>query len=523
MRAAATVVTFAAIACGSPPIEPVGDAAPHDDRMGVLAFGGDVFLARFAHTRVDQDGYGKPLVSVADVFDEADLGLVNLEAVVSSRGRATPKQGERNSYLFRGRPDLVRVLTEAGVDVITGGNNHSGDYGGEAIAEQMQILTRAGIGYVGIGEDRHDAARYRLFEAGDVVVALLGADTTTPEFAAGDGAGTLFLDEGDPDHFVSVVADEAARAREYADVVLFTAHWGPNLAPRPTEARRELAAGLIRDAGVDGILGHSAHAVQGMEIIDGRPVIYDGGNLMLDYDGDGWTHKSALFRLELSPRGVEAVEPIPIRLHHTRTERADGETTDELLNRFVELSQEFDPRFTLIDGAVLLDPPWEHPPPPARPSQVGPPPFQAVPEKGEIEPASVVDAPPSDLLEIGHRFSSGATLIGARPLPQSARRGHGFFVTTYWKTDQPIDESYLMTVRLRPDGEDGPVWANSDTYRDHHPGDWSYPTTLWEPGEIIEDRYFVRGHGDAAATSHELSIGLSSQGEVPLGDVVITD
>ena len=525
MSPSASIAAIAALglalsACGETPLQEEPDASPGRAGPAVLDFGGDVFLARFAHPPVDEHGYAYPFEAIRDLLDASDLALLNLEAVVSSRGRATPKQGETSSYLFRGRPDMLRVLTEAGVDVVNGANNHSGDYGPEALREQMELFERAGIAYVGIGRDREDARRYRLLEANGLAVALIGADMTTPEFAAVDEAGTSWLDEADPDHAVAVVGDQVRRARAEADVVLLTVHWGPNLAPRPTEARRELAARLVLEAGIDGILGHSAHVVQGMEIIDGKPVIYDAGNAMLDYDGDGWTHKSALFRLVMTDAGIESVELLPIRLHHTRTEPADAQTSDEILARFEELSREFDPEFSLDDGRIDLGPRGRAPARRRAPTFERSTPAD-VPAKGEIVPNTVIDRLPDDVVERSHHFENGVTFLGHRPLPDSARQGHGFFVTSYWTTDRAIDESLLVRVRLRPRDGEGPVWGNGDTYRDHHPGDWSYPTTLWEPGEIIEDRYFVRGHRDASRQDHELSLGLSSGGEVYLGDILI--
>jgi poly-gamma-glutamate synthesis protein (capsule biosynthesis protein) len=71
-------------------------------------------------------------------------------------------------------------------------------------------------------------------------------------------------------------------ARERADVVLVSHHWGIHFV-RATIAdyQREVARAAVA-AGADAILGHHAHILKGIECIEGRPVYYSLCNFATD-------------------------------------------------------------------------------------------------------------------------------------------------------------------------------------------------------------------------------------------------
>ncbi len=66
---------------------------------------------------------------------------------------------------------------------------------------------------------------------------------------------------------------------------------------------------------------------------------------------------------------------------------------------------------------------------------------------------------------------------------------HFLDVTLYWQATAPIDEDYVMALQLVSPipGDNTLRW----TY-DSWPGRGNYPTTAWQPGEVIRDRYRFR-------------------------------
>ncbi len=125
-----------------------GDEAASD--RGVLVAGGDTVLARWEHDLVGRNGYDWPLAGVASVLSAADAALCNLECCVSLRGSPADK-GERCPFYYRARPEMLRCLTQAGIDIVTAANNHAGDYGPLSVADTAMWCDKAGLVCVGIG------------------------------------------------------------------------------------------------------------------------------------------------------------------------------------------------------------------------------------------------------------------------------------------------------------------------------------------------------------------------------------
>jgi 4-amino-4-deoxy-L-arabinose transferase-like glycosyltransferase len=80
-------------------------------------------------------------------------------------------------------------------------------------------------------------------------------------------------------------------------------------------------------------------------------------------------------------------------------------------------------------------------------------------------------------------WESGIKLQGARILEDSAQLGQIVRMALEWQAREPVAERYKVFVHLL--GPEGQVVAQ----RDSEPVDGTRPTTTWEPGEAIVDRY----------------------------------
>lgn len=472
-----------------------------------LAFGGDVMIARWAHLKAEKHGYRWFFEDIKDLL-EADITLINLECVISSRGKPSFKD-ERNPYYYRARPEMINILVEGGVDVVTGANNHTGDYGEEAILEEMELLKNAGIEFVGIGKNIEEAKSPKFFKVGDTTIAIIGLDTTQyTSQATSTKPGTFWLSETEPDIIVNEIKEIVEKTKKVADLVFLTVHWGGNFTEKPTPSRRELAKRLIREGKVDGILGHSAHQFHGIEIIDGKPVIYDAGNLLFDYRGEDWVHKSLLFRLHFDKRGVRWIELVPIKLLSSKTVKAPLSIGEEILERIQKLSEEFGTKIIVSGnkGYLLLNTQNSDNATIKKKGYTQRKGLVKVPKANEIKPNVVLDKLPQDVIRVDIEFENGIKLLGYKIPPSSRKRRWGFFVTTYWTATKPLSSSYMIFVHVEPvNNKVGPRWIG-----DHEPGDWAYPTIYWRPGEIIEDLFFVRSHNEAITGLHTIYYGLFS-------------
>ncbi|NLE76770.1 MAG: hypothetical protein GX605_08465 [Chloroflexi bacterium] len=74
-------------------------------------------------------------------------------------------------------------------------------------------------------------------------------------------------------------------------------------------------------------------------------------------------------------------------------------------------------------------------------------------------------------------------LLGCEVQPQVAHPGQTVEVTFYWQALRPMEYDYNLFIRILGFREQ--VIAQVDTY----PGAGTWPTSLWQPGQVIEDRY----------------------------------
>lgn len=453
----------------------VGSGCHRGDELH-LAFGGDVCTGDELNAALHDPG--RRTAMFADAPPElrtADLTLVNGEGVVAAGGWPIHK-GEPRPITYRARPELAGVLAEAGVDLVNLANNHAGDYGPDALHETLDRLRLAGIDPLGAGVDAAEARRPAYRRVGDVVVAFVGADlTNTTAFAAtADRAGTLALPLGDA---AEVLRPIVAEARAHADLVFLTVHWGPNFAEAPTEGVRRAAKRLV-GLGVDAILGHSAHVPQGVELVEGRPVLYDAGNLLLGDGGAGDLAEGLLYDLTFTRAGVTSVRAIPIHLGPGRVRPGGAATLSAWTDHTRALGTEVDGDRVRCDPGPSRARAEEPPPPPPPPD----PPFTAPSD-------ALPDTVPPWATPLEAEFSNGMTLVAYHLLADALSVPKAGQVVDLWfRVEAPQAPDLRIELRAHGRGAD----------RDRHmPADWALAGDELVPGRLLHDRALLRLKQDA--------------------------
>jgi poly-gamma-glutamate synthesis protein (capsule biosynthesis protein) len=310
-----------------------------------LGFVGDVMLGR----GVDRAQQTRPLETVwggvLPRLNELDGLFVNLECCLSTRG--SPWRVTYRPFHFRGPPDrAVPALQAAGVDWCALANNHVLDYGEVALRDTLTTLEEADVAYAGAGLTREAARRPSLVEVDGLSVGLFSFTDNTPEYAADattPGTAHVEFDLDDAPHR-EVLATAVSRVRDrLPDVVVASLHWGPNMRAAPPERFQAVARWLV-DAGVDVVHGHSAHVFQGVEVYEGRPILYDTGDFVDDYVVHDRLRndRSFLFEVQTTASG----RPVELRLYPTQIDDcavrpADESTLDWYHDRMQERSREF--------------------------------------------------------------------------------------------------------------------------------------------------------------------------------------
>jgi poly-gamma-glutamate synthesis protein (capsule biosynthesis protein) len=237
---------------------------------------GDVALDPTYIPALAAEGWDHAWSGLEGLFLGDDVTVVNLECVPSDQGEPLAKE-----FVFRCPTESLPSMRAAGVEVANMGNNHSGDYGKEALVDGRDQLISAGIAPVGAGRDVTEAGSPALFEVNGWKVAVVGFGGVAPStswYATEDRAG--MRNGKDTESMVEAVA----AAAEVADVVIVTIHWGRELDTAPRADDIANARAMI-DAGADVIFGHHSHRLAPLEMIDGAAVFWQLGNFV-------WPHNS---------------------------------------------------------------------------------------------------------------------------------------------------------------------------------------------------------------------------------------
>ncbi|HID62581.1 MAG TPA: phospholipid carrier-dependent glycosyltransferase, partial [Anaerolineae bacterium] len=94
-------------------------------------------------------------------------------------------------------------------------------------------------------------------------------------------------------------------------------------------------------------------------------------------------------------------------------------------------------------------------------------------------------------------------LLGYNLSPITFRPGDPLPLTLFWRAESDLDEDYFVLLQLQ--AEDGTGW----TLHRERPADGSYPTTLWEQGEIVREQLDARIPADVPPGRYALMAGLT--------------
>lgn len=205
-------------------------------------------------------------------LQSADITMVNNEFCFTEE---TARQ-EGKAYSFKAEPENADLLDFFGTDIVSLANNHTCDYGEQGLLDTMDTLKEKGIVYSGAGRDLAEASAVQYFVTGGRKIAFVSA-TEIERFyhftkKAGENTpGVLKTQQK------KAVLAAIKQARANSDYVIMFVHWGAEGKIKQDADQRALAQEYV-SAGVDAIIGSHPHRLQGVEFIEGVPIVYSLGN-----------------------------------------------------------------------------------------------------------------------------------------------------------------------------------------------------------------------------------------------------
>jgi poly-gamma-glutamate capsule biosynthesis protein CapA/YwtB (metallophosphatase superfamily) len=323
-----------------------------------LALVGDVMLGRLVDQVLSRTWPEWPWGDVLPLLRRADWRFCNLECVISD---LVPSRLPDKVFHFRSAARNVATL-RAAMDVVSCANNHSLDFGPEAMLDMLRRLDRAGVGHAGAGVDLEDAARPAISRARDgTTLAVIACTDNEPNWAATERTPGVYHVPVDPRHPAARrLLDRVRAARRLAEGVVVSLHWGSNWGDEPEPGHRELAAELV-EAGADLVVGHSSHVLRGIEVRAGTPILYSAGDFVDDYAVDPMARndRSAVFLVETGAGGPRRLRVRPSMIERCRARLAGPDEAAPILERMRFLSRQLGTQLEVREeeGLVEIAPP----------------------------------------------------------------------------------------------------------------------------------------------------------------------
>lgn len=304
--------------------------------------------------------WGDALQVLAQI--KPDVRIINLETSITRNGSPW-----KNKYIhYRMHPQNAACLAAANIDITLLANNHVLDWGYRGLAETLLTLKQAGINTVGSGKDSRAASRPAIIDLADkgrvIVSAWAHASSGVPRdwAAAPNRPGVNRLHRLDS-AAVQRIHDSIKAYKHPEDITVVSIHWGGNWGYEIPALQVEFAHRLIDDAGVDIVHGHSSHHPKGIEVYNGKLIIYGSGDLLNDYEGIGGHEQ---YRSDLALMYFASVDPgtgslvslqmIPVQIRKLKINHAGGKDATWLKNMLNREGRQFNTRVTLETGQRLV-------------------------------------------------------------------------------------------------------------------------------------------------------------------------
>lgn len=246
------------------------------DYVDKISFVGDIYPREGITAKAyDEGGIDRVVhTSYQKIINESDLLVGNLECAITDNKDAVASK----SFTFRIEPKHTKILSDAKIDVVTLANNHSMDYGKDALIDTINNLNKYNISYFGVGDNTLDAikplekyinGRRYLFFAGSGVVPDHNWFATNDTFGMSNGYHA--------EEICNSIKKE--KKKDPNCICIAYMHWGEEKNLNITERQESVGKKLV-DAGADLVIGSHPHIFQKIEYYNNVPIIYSMGNFI---------------------------------------------------------------------------------------------------------------------------------------------------------------------------------------------------------------------------------------------------
>ena len=345
---------------------------------------------------------------IAPVLQQADIRLGQCERSYSERGLQPQFSYGPNGNHSRLHPRFASIWKAAGIDVVSLASNHMMDWGIDPVMDTIELFRSMGKLGIGAGSNSEEARKPAIIERNGVKIAFLAYCSVLRDGqAAGENkagiapvrAHTYYAPEefqpGTPPRIITVPNEEDVRAlqedirkaKQQADVVIMSIHWGLRHIPKTICTFQPPVAHAAIDAGADLIIGHHAHCIKAVEVYKGKVCFYSIGNFMTTgshkrttgtfdwnliwfqideeclppkgmYNFPSHCRKTMVAKAVISKKGIERVSFLPAFINHRAQPYVvppDDPKFQEILQYAEWVSDQHPHKFRVEGNEVVVD------------------------------------------------------------------------------------------------------------------------------------------------------------------------
>ena len=267
-----------------------------------------------------------------DTLKKADLVYANLEGLLVKSVGTTIDIPDKPEWTHPG-PDGVKALKASNIAVVGVANNVAS--GRANILKSLGVLDANGIIHTGAGRNLDEAHKPAIVERKGVRIGFLQytarwyqdkdmiATATEPGVAKIASIDGITIDPTDLDRLKA----DIKKLRPLVDILVVSHHNRDGSTPVQFGAVKGTSAGRDRakseeyqkqfahtalDTGADLVFGHGTHTVQGVEIYNGKPILYAIGHSNFDQPGYEKATDGLVVRVVIQGKSIRRVSFVPV-------------------------------------------------------------------------------------------------------------------------------------------------------------------------------------------------------------------
>jgi len=271
-----------------------------------ILIGGDLCITEKSEIIVDDQ--------IKELFANSDIRLLNMEAPLDDGLHHSVK---KSGPILRQTSDVLKIIKDLDIDVLTLANNHILDLGPEGLAYTKNILSNYEV--IGAGK-WEEAYKPLVIRVGGLNVAFLNVcelqfGMLYDEWSQGDNAiGCAWANHSSVNRIIN-------ETKQQVDFLIAICHAGVENIDIPLPEWRSRYREMI-DWGCDAVIAHHPHVIQGYEYYRKKPICYSLGNFCFpQQQGKGM---GAIAMLNIDNKHLELeIQGCEIKDSHLRLVDAD--------------------------------------------------------------------------------------------------------------------------------------------------------------------------------------------------------